>query len=182
MDTSTLLSLPAADLVFGLCLLIGGALLLLTLIFDDLFGGLFGALHLGFDITGVSPTPILLGFVAMFGIGGLFGVHSLSLSIPLATLVALLSGSFGGLVVLISFKILSSAASSSTFSLQETIGSTAFVSVGIRANHSGEVLLTFAGSTHSLTATSDIDISAGHSVLIVAVAGASLVVTPAPRV
>ena len=61
--------MTTADLVFGGCLLIGGGLLLLTLIFDDLFGGLLSAVHLGFDLGGVSPTPILLGFVAMFGVG-----------------------------------------------------------------------------------------------------------------
>ncbi len=64
----------AADLVFGVCLLLGGGLLLLTLVVDDIFGGLLGALHLGFDVAGVSPTPLLLGFVAMFGAGGLVSV------------------------------------------------------------------------------------------------------------
>ena len=55
--------MSGADLVFGVCLLVGGALLLLTLIVDDIFGGLLGALHLGFDVAGVSPTPLLLGFI-----------------------------------------------------------------------------------------------------------------------
>ncbi|MFI5284560.1 MAG: hypothetical protein ACHQ0J_15760, partial [Candidatus Dormibacterales bacterium] len=61
------------DLVFAVCLVLGGVLLLATLIFDDIFGGLLGAIHLGFDVAGVSPTPMLLGFVAMFGAGGLLG-------------------------------------------------------------------------------------------------------------
>jgi membrane-bound ClpP family serine protease len=167
-----------ADLVFGLCLLVGGALLLLTLIFDDLFGGLFGALHLGFDITGVSPTPILLGFVAMFGIGGLFGLHSLGLSTAFSTLIALLTGSLGGGVVLIAFKALHSAEGSSTFSLQEMVGATAYVSVGILANHYGTVLISFAGSSHSLGATADVAIPSGKSVKVIGVAGNNLVVTP----
>src|SRR5258706_12981441 len=68
----------AADLVFGVCLLLGGGLLLLTLVVDDIFGGILGPLHLGFDVAGVSPTPLLLGFIAMFGAGGLFGLHSIN--------------------------------------------------------------------------------------------------------
>ena len=52
--------MTTADLVFGGCLLVGGGLLLLTLIFDDLFGGFLNAIHVGFDLGGVSPTPMLL--------------------------------------------------------------------------------------------------------------------------
>ena len=174
--TSTLASLSSSDLVFGICLLVGGGLLLLTLIFDDLFGGLFGALHIGFDITGVSPTPILLGFVSMFGLGGLFGTHSLGLAAGPATLVAVLAGGLGGGVVLAAFKALKSAEGSSTFSLAEMIGSTAYVSVSIRANHYGSILISYAGNSHTLGATSDNDIPAGASVRVTGVAGANLVV------
>ena len=78
--------MSAADLVFGVCLLVGGSLLLLTLIVDDIFGGLLGAIHLGFDVGGVSPTPLLLGFISMFGVGGLFGLHSLGAGPGVATL------------------------------------------------------------------------------------------------
>ena len=56
--------MSTADLVFGACLLIGGGLLLLTLIFDDLFGGILNAIHFGFDLGGVSPASVLLGFPA----------------------------------------------------------------------------------------------------------------------
>src|SRR5207245_10694229 len=82
----------AADLVFGACLLVGGGLLLLTLILDDIFGGLLGAIHLGFDLGGVSPTPMLLGFVAMFGIRGLLGVPGFGLGAGAATLVGVVAG------------------------------------------------------------------------------------------
>ena len=81
-----------ADLVFGVCLLAGGALLLLTLVLDDIFSGLFGAIHLGFDVAGVSPAPMLLGFLAMFGIGGLFGLHGLGAGVGVATLTGIVAG------------------------------------------------------------------------------------------
>src|SRR5690242_4276743 len=174
--------MTTADLVFGACLLLGGGLLLLTLIFDDLFGGLLGAIHLGFDLGGVSPTPLLLGFVAMFGIGGLLGVHSFDAGVGGSTLIALVSGLLGAGVVFGSFKVLRQAESTETFSLQDMVGTTGRVSVGIPANRFGTVLISFAGATHNMTATSDAEIPAGRVVKVVAIAGDNLVVTPTSSV
>src|SRR5438067_13778784 len=126
--------MSAADLVFGVCLLLGGAMLLLTLIVDDVFGGLLGALHLGFEVAGVSPTPRLLGFVAMFGVGGLFGLHSLGQGPGVATLTGAVAGMLGAGVVFGAFKALRSAESSDAFSLEDMVGSTARVSIAIPAN------------------------------------------------
>ena len=172
--------MSAADLVFGACLLLGGGLLLLTLIVDDIFGGLLGALHVGFDVAGVSPTPMLLGFIAMFGIGGLFGLHSLGWGAGGATLIAVVSGLIGAGVVFGAFKVLRQAESTDTFSLQDMVGSKGRVSVGIPANHFGTVLISFAGGSHNMTATADIEIPAGSVVTVVAVAGTNLVVAPTP--
>ena len=172
----------AADLVFGVCLLIGGGLLLLTLIVDDIFGGLLSALHFGFDVAGVSPTPILLGFVAMFGVGGLFGLHSLGANPGIATLVGVVAGLFGSSVVFGAFKVLRQAESTSTFDLQEMVGSTGRVLVGIPASRFGTVLISFAGSSHNMTATADSEIPAGKVVKVVAVAGGNLVVALNPVV
>src|SRR6202162_968944 len=176
----------AAELVFGVCLLLGGALLLLTLIVDDLFGGLLGALHLGFDVAGVSPTPLLLGFVAMFGAGGLFGLHSLNLAVGGATLVgaaarvAAAAGLVGAGVAFGAFKVLKQAESTDSFSLEDMVGSTGRVSVGIPANRFGTVLISFAGASHNMTATSDTEIPNGRAVKVVGVAGTNLVVTAIP--
>lgn len=166
----------AADLVFGVSLLLGGGLLLLTLIVDDIFGGLLGAIHLGFDVAGVSPTPMLLGFIAMFGVGGLFGLHGLNAGSGVATLTGVVAGLLGSGVVFGAFKALRSAESTETFSLQDMVGSTGRVSVGIPANHFGSVLISFAGATHNMTATADAEIPAGREVKVVAIAGANLVV------
>ena len=174
--------MSAADLVFGACLLLGGGLLLLTLIVDDIFGGLLSAIHLGFDVAGVSPTPMLLGFIAMFGVGGLFGLHSLGAGSGVATLIGVIAGSIGAGVVFGAFKALGRAESTETFSLQDMVGSTGRVSVGIPANHFGTVLISFAGASHNMTATADTEIPAGRVVTVVAVAGANLVVAPTPVV
>jgi len=173
----------AADLVFGVCLLFGGALLLLTLIVDDIFGGILGAIHLGFDVAGVSPTPLLLGFIAMFGVGGLFGLHSLGLGPGPASLTGVVAGALGSSVVFGAFKVLRSAESTDSFSLQDMVGSIGRVSVAIPANRFGTVLISFAGASHNMTATADDEIPAGKQVKVVAVAGTNLVVapvTPAP--
>jgi membrane-bound ClpP family serine protease len=172
--------MSTADLVFGVCLLLGGGLLLLTLIVDDIFGGLLGALHLGFDVAGVSPTPLLLGFVAMFGAGGLFAVHSLGAGPGVATLVATGTGLVGAGVAFGAFKVLKSAESTDTFSLDDMVGTTGRVSVGIPANRFGTVLISFAGSSHNMTATADSEIPAGRTVKVIAVAGGNLVVAPSP--
>ena len=168
--------------MFGACLLVGGGLLLLTLIFDDLFGGLLGAIHLGFDLGGVSPTPMLLGFVAMFGIGGLLGVHGFGLGAGAATLVGVVAGLLGAGVVFGAFKALRQAESTDAFSLEDMVGSTGRVSVAIPANHFGSVLISFAGASHNMTATADAEIPAGRVVRVVAVAGTNLVVAPASTV
>ena len=141
--------------------MIGGGLLLLTLIFDDLFGGILNAIHLGFDLGGVSPTPVLLGFVAMFGIGGLFGLHSFGLGPGGATIVGLVSGAVGAGIVLGAFRVLASAESTESF---------------------GSVLISFAGASHNIAATADAEIPAGRMVKVVAVAGNNLVVTPTSTV
>lgn len=172
--------MSAADLVFGACLLLGGGLLLLTLIVDDIFGGLLSAIHMGFDVAGVSPTPMLLGFIAMFGIGGLFGLHSLGLNAGLATVVAVVAGSLGAGVVFAAFKALRQAESTDTFSLQEMVGSEARVLVGIPANRFGSVFISFAGGSHNMTATAETEIPAGRLVKVIAVAGGNLVVAPTP--
>jgi membrane protein implicated in regulation of membrane protease activity len=171
-----------ADLVFGACLLIGGGLLLLTLIFDDLFGGILNALHMSFDVAGVSPTPVLLGFVAMFGVGGLFALHTFGLGPGGATGVGVAAGVVGAAIVLAAFKLLASAESTATFSLNDMVGATGRVSVGIPANRFGTVLISFAGASHNMTATADAEIPAGKVVKVVAVAGNNLVVAPTPAV
>src|SRR5437773_7487774 len=167
-----------ADLVFGVCLFVGGGLLLLTLIFDDLLGGLLNVVHLGFDLGGVSPTPVLLGFIAMFGVGGLLGEHSFNAGVGGSTLIAVVAGLTGSGVVFVAFKALGQAESTESFSLQDMIGSTGRVSVAIPANRFGTVMISFAGASHNMTATADDEIAAGKQVKVVSVAGTNLVVTP----
>src|SRR5437773_450453 len=174
--------MTTADLVFGGCLLIGGGLLLLTLIFDDLLGGFLNAIHFGLDLGGVSPTPVLLGFVAMFGVGGLLGIHGFGIGIGLATLVGVIAGVIGAAVVLMAFRFLRQAESTDTFSLEDMVGSTGRVSVGIPANRFGSALISCAGASHNMTATADAETPAGRVAPAAAPAGTNLAVAPASPV
>ena len=98
----------AADLVFLVCALVGGGLLLITVLLDDILGGLLEAFD--FDLGGSSLMPILLAFVAMFGIGGLFGTQVLDLSAGMASVVGVIAGLGGGALAWAMFRFLYSSA------------------------------------------------------------------------
>src|SRR4029077_18567185 len=112
--------------------------------------------------------------------GGLFGLHSINAGVGVSTLIGTAAGLVGGSVAFGAFKILKQAESTDTFSLEEMVGSTGRVSVGIPANRFGTVLISFAGSSHNLTATADSEIPAGRVVRGVAGAGPHHVGGPAP--
>ena len=67
-----MIDIPVEDFVFVVCALVGGGLLLITVLVDDILGAVFD-----FDIGGVSLMPLLLSFVSMFGVGGLFATQVL---------------------------------------------------------------------------------------------------------
>ena len=49
-----MIEIPVEDLVFVVCTLVGGGLLLVTVLVDEVLGGLIDALHLGVDLGGGS--------------------------------------------------------------------------------------------------------------------------------
>jgi membrane-bound ClpP family serine protease len=116
----------------------------------------------------------------MFGAGGLFGLHSLNAGVGVSTVIATVTGLVGASVAFVAFKVLRQAESTDSFSLEDMVGSTGRVSVGIPANRFGTVLISFAGATHNMTATADSEIPAGRMVKVVSVAGGNLVVAVAP--
>ena len=65
-----MIDIPVEDFVFVVCALIGGGLLLITVLLDDILGAVFD-----FDVGGVSLMPLLLSFISMFGVGGLFATR-----------------------------------------------------------------------------------------------------------
>ena len=176
-DIGAVFDIPLADAIFVLCVLIGGALLLITVVLGDVVGGVMDVFHLGVDIGGVSLMPLLLAFVAMFGVGGLFATQVFGLDPGKASLVGGVTGLAGSALVFMLFSVLKRAEAPEAFSLSDLVGQTARVSVGIPAGRFGTVSLSFAGQSQVLTATAERDIPAGATVTVVGVAGSNLVVT-----
>jgi membrane protein implicated in regulation of membrane protease activity len=180
-DGGALITIDLANAIFVLCVAVGGILLLITVLLDDLLGGLLDFLHLGFDIGGVTLMPLLLGFVSMFGVGGLFGTQLFGFAAGPASLVGLLFGLVGAGVVWGIFAVLRRAEAPAAFALNDVVGDRGRVSVSIRAGKNGSVLLSHGGATHDLTATADVDIPAGSLVTVTDVAGSTLVVALATQ-
>src|SRR5205807_9581725 len=87
--------MSVANSIFLICLIAGGGLLLVTVVVGDLLGGVLDAMHAGVDIGGVGLMPLILGFISMFGIGGLFVTEGFRCGVGLATLVGI-GNSFAG--------------------------------------------------------------------------------------
>jgi membrane protein implicated in regulation of membrane protease activity len=172
------IGIDLAQTIYAGCVLIGGGLLLITVVLDDLLGGLFDFLHVDLDLGGVSLMPLLLSFISMFGVGGLIGLNVLELTAGQSAIVGGVAGAVGAGIAYVLFGFLRRAEAPEAFSLNDLVGSTARVSVSIPARRSGSVLLTYAGSTHNLTATAEIDLAAGSTVTVTGIAGSSLVVAP----
>jgi membrane protein implicated in regulation of membrane protease activity len=173
------ITVPIEDLVFVVCVLVGGALLLTTVLVDDVLGGILDALHVGFDIGGVSLMPLMLAFVSMFGVGGLIATQVFDLHGGRAALIGTAFGIAGFAVTWALFQVLRRSEGENPFSTSDLVGRDAYVAVGIPAGRFGSVYVKAEGQTHEFSATATIDIPAGTTVRVTGVAGAGLVVAPA---
>ncbi len=149
----------AADMIFLVCALVGGGLLLITVLLDDIFGGLLE--FLDFDVGGSSLMPMLLAFVAMFGIGGLFGTQVLELSSAGAAVVGVLAGVAGAALAFGMFRFLRNSVTESPFSQEDLVGREAYVSVAIPKTAWGTISMEVEGMTQEFRATSSTDIDRG---------------------
>ena len=168
-----MLDSSVADMVFLVCALVGGGLLLLTVLLDDILGGL-----LDFDVGGASLMPVLLAFVAMFGVGGLFGTQVLDLPGGQAAVVGVLAGALAAVVAWGMFRLLRNSVTESPFSQDDLVGEDAYVAVAIPATAWGTVSMQVEGMTQEFRATSDADIPRGTTVRITGSTGNGLIVTP----
>jgi len=170
------ITIPIEDLVFVLAALVGGGLLLLTVVLDDFLGGILDALHVDFSIGGVSLMPPLLAFIAMFGVGGIFATQVLNLHGGPAALVGVVFGGVGYAVAFLLFRALRRAEGGSPFAVSDLVGRDGAVSVEIPAGRLGTVYVRAEGVTHEMSATASEQIPAGTPVRITGVAGMNLVV------
>ena len=163
--------IPVEDFIFVLCALIGGGLLLITVLVDDILGAAFD-----FDIGGVSLRPLLLSFVAMFGVGGLFATQVLDVHGGQAALWGAGFGLVGMGIAYVIFSALRRAEAPEPFSTTDLIGREAYVQVGIPAGRYGSVLVKAEGQTHEFSATASADVPVGAVVRVSGVAGSGLIV------
>jgi membrane protein implicated in regulation of membrane protease activity len=172
------ITIPIEDLVFVVAALVGGGLLLVTVLVDDILGGLLDSLHVGFDIGGISLMPPLLAFIAMFGVGGLFATQVLDVHGGQAAVVGVGFGGVGFAVAYGMFRALRRAEGDRPFSITDLVGSEGSVSVAIPAGRLGTVYIRAEGQTHEIPATAAENVAAGTAVRITATAGTNLVVAP----
>jgi membrane protein implicated in regulation of membrane protease activity len=161
------------NLVFTVCTLIGGGLLLVTVLVDDILGAVFE-----FDLGGVSLMPLLLSFVSMFGVGGLFATQVLDVHGGQAGVVGGVFGLVGFGIAYGVFSLLRRSEAPPAFSTRDLVGREAFVAVGIPAGRQGSVYVKAEGQTHEFSATSATEIPSGTTVRVSGVAGAGLIVEP----
>ncbi len=166
-----MIDIPVEDFVFVVCLLVGGGLLLITVLVDDILGAVFD-----FDVGGVSLMPLLLSFVSMFGVGGLFATQVLDLHGGQAAVVGAIFGIAGLGIAWVVFSALGRAAAPEPFSTRDLVGHDAYVQVGIPAGRYGSVLVKAEGQTHEFTATAATDIPAGTVARVTGVGGTGLIV------
>ena len=166
-----MIDIPVEDFVFVVCTLVGGGLLLITVLVDDILGAIFD-----FDVGGVSLMPLLLSFVSMFGVGGLFATQVLDVHGGQA---AAWGGGFGIVGLAIAYFIFSAlrrAEAPAPFSTRDLIGHDAYVQTGIPAGRYGSVLVKAEGQTHEFSATAPVDIPAGTVARVTGVGGTGLIV------
>lgn len=164
-------NIPVEDFVFVVCALVGGGLLLITVLVDDVLGAIFD-----FDVGGVSLMPLLLSFVSMFGVGGLFATQVLDAHGGQATIWGGGFGIVGLAIAYFIFSALRRAEAPEPFSTHDLIGHDAYVQVGIPAGRYGSVLVKAEGQTHEFSATAVIDIPVGSVARVTGVAGSGLIV------
>jgi membrane protein implicated in regulation of membrane protease activity len=166
-----MIDIPVEDFIFVVCALIGGGLLLVTVLVDDILGAVFD-----FDIGGVSLMPLLLSFVSMFGVGGLFATQVLDVHGGQAAIWGTAFGLAGLALAYAIFSALHRAEAPEPFSTRDLIGHEAYVQIGVPAGRYGSVIVKAEGQTHEFTATAPVDIAAGTVVKVTGVTGTGLIV------
>jgi membrane protein implicated in regulation of membrane protease activity len=183
------MSADALELVFTGSAVLGTALLLLS----SIGSGLHVRVHVPARLPHVrvpflrvtrtddaTAMPVLLGFLAMFGIGGLFGAVAFGLDAPGRTAVALIFGGLGAATAFAIFAVLHRAAGREPTALRELVGRKARVVVSIGEQRRGTVSLVYDGAVQTLPATATTAIPRGHAVEILDVHGMAVTVRSLP--
>jgi membrane protein implicated in regulation of membrane protease activity len=167
--------IPVEDAVFVIVALVGLVPLLVMVVFPEQVGRVVDGLDMTVD-TARTPVTLLLGFVSLFGIGGLVATHLLAIGGRQAVLAGLIAGIVGAILVWRVFPVLRESNGPSPVSVRDLVGRDASVAVAIRAGSFGSVYVKAGGGTHEYSATASADIAAGTTVTVTGALGSGLVV------
>jgi membrane protein implicated in regulation of membrane protease activity len=173
-----MINVSLEDLVFAAFAVVGLALAVATVVFDERLGGLIEALHLDAETRGAPVAAILIGFVSMFGVGGLIAVRLLGVHAGFAVLAGMVGGVIGAVVAVALIGLVRNADSPGPPSIRDLVGRPASVAVAIPAGRFGSVYVKAEGQTHEFSATASVDIAAGTTVTVTGALGNGLVVAP----
>jgi membrane protein implicated in regulation of membrane protease activity len=178
----------ALELIFISSALAGSALLLLSSVGAGLHVRLqipvhLPHLHLPFvhlrTPDDATVWPMFLGFLAMFGIGGLLGIAS-NVDATVQALFALAAGAAAAALVFVIFSALHAQQGREPTALRDLVGRSARVVVGMPRDVRGTIQLTYDGALQTLPAISESDVARGEQVLIVAVRGMAVTIRSLP--
>jgi membrane protein implicated in regulation of membrane protease activity len=172
------IQIDVSDSIFLFCLLIGGGLLLVSIVLGEILGGVTDAIGIDHDMGGSGIVPPILAFVALFGAGGLFARQVLNMNGTGAAIVGIAAGAIGAASVGLLFRVFRRSEAGPEFKLEDIVGSTGRIKVSVGPTGFGEVEVVAMGAPRSFTATSATACGVGSLVRVTGVAGAQLVVEP----
>lgn len=149
----------AAGGIFLTIGIVGGVLLLISLLLD----GIFDAFDFGdgpLSLTTIAAFTSIFGFTAFAGVGA-------GLDTPVAAVMGAAAGLLGGAVAWWLTRLIRGAESSTALSGEDLIGSEGAVVLAIPAGGLGEVAITRHGERVSLSATAATPLERGTAVRIV---------------
>ena len=161
-----MIQVDVSDTIFLFCLLVGGGLLLVSVVLGELLGGIGDAVGIDHDMGGSGVVPPILAFVSLFGAGGLFASQVLDFDGTASAIVGIIAGAIGASSVGLLFRAFRRTEAGPEFKLEDVIGST------------GRVKVVAMGAPRNFTATSASICGPGSLVRVTGVAGAQLVVEP----
>ncbi len=170
-----MISLDVGNLVFLACLLVGGGLLLVSIVFGELLD-VAGGLGLDLDFADIGVVPMVLAFVALFGAGGLFGSLSLALPGNNAAYVGIGVGIAGAVGTGLAWRLFRRSEAQGEFHIDSLVGASGEVVVPITAGGNGEVSIVAMGAPRRFPATAVTALPIGAIVVVQQAIGGRLVV------
>ena len=174
------------DIVFAAFGLIGLGLAVATVAYGEQLGELLDRIGVGVETSRAPVAALLIGFVVLFGFGGLIAVR-LGVHGGFAVLAGMIAGLAGAAAAWAVSGYIRESENPGPPSMRDLVGRSAAVAVAIAAGRFGSVYVRAEGRTHEYSATAAADIPAGAAVTVTAAVGDGLVVapvesSPAPRV